>query len=412
MQAIILSIGSELVSGLRLDTHAADIARALGSVGVDVVRHETLDDAPDSIAAALKRAAADADVVLATGGLGPTPDDRTRDGLAQAMGVPLEPHPAARAALEAWGGRRGRAPSPSNLRQADLPHGAVPLANPVGSAPGIEAPLDGARVFCLPGVPVEMGRMLEGEVLPRLAAAGAECVRLVRTVRTIGLPESAIGERLADLMALGRRPRVATAVHAGLIDVHVHAAGPRGEVERLLAADAATIGERLGAAAFGEGETSLEEVVARLLAERHRTVAVAESCTGGLVAARLVNVPGMSEWLIEGVVVYSNAAKVRALGVSDELIASEGAVTEAVARAMAEGVCVRTGADVGVSVTGIAGPDGGTPEKPVGTVCFGVAIGAETTTARRVFSGDRGEVRERAANCALNLLRLRLQGGC
>jgi nicotinamide-nucleotide amidase len=225
------------------------------------------------------------------------------------------------------------------------------------------------------------------------------------------MPESVVGERLADLMAPGRRPRVATAVHAGVIDVHIHASGSADEVNRLLEADAAEVKRCLGAVVFGEGADGMEDAVAALLAQRGATLAVAESCTGGLVAARLVNVPGMSGHLVEGIVAYSNASKVRLLGVPEKLIAAHGAVSEPVVRAMAEGARGRAGADYGLAVTGIAGPSGGTPDKPVGTIWFAVTDGAGTQAAREVFAGDRETIRARGAVYALNLVRLRLGEG-
>jgi len=411
MRAVILSIGSELVAGLSLDTHSAEISRALRSLGVAVVRHETLDDDASAIAVGFIASAGDADLVIATGGLGATPDDLTRDGLAQAIGVPLLTSAEALAMLEAWSASRGRKLSESNRRQAMLPQGAEALPNPMGTAPGILARLGKTRVFCLPGVPVEMRRMFEEQVLPRIKEPGAGRVAKVRTIRTFGSPESVVGERLADLMAPGRRPRVATAVHDGVIDVHIHASGSSDEVDRLLEADAAEVKRRLGAAVFGEEADGMEDAVAALLAQRGATLAVAESCTGGLVAARLVNVAGMSGHLVEGIVAYSNASKVRLLGVPKDVIERHGAVSEPVVRAMAEGVRSGSGADVGVAVTGVAGPSGGTPDKPVGTVWFAVTDGGGTRAAREIFAGDRTTIRARAAVYALNLVRLRLSGG-
>ena len=410
MNAVILSIGTELVRGLRRDTHAADIARAVGALGIDVVRHETVDDAARAVAAAVRRAAGEADVVIATGGLGPTRDDCTRHGLAEAMDAALAEHPDAMAHLEAWAESRGKRISESNRVQALLPEGAEPLPNPVGTAPGIAARLGEAQVFCLPGVAGEMRTMLQATVLPRLRAAAPGRVTRVRTVRTFGLPESEVGERLSDLMAAGRPTRLGTACHAGVIDVHVHASGPADEVDRLLEADVAVVRERLGDAVFGEGGRTMEAAVADRLKAAAATVALAESCTGGLVAARLVGVPGMSDHLLEAVVAYANASKVETLGVAESLLATHGAVSEPVARAMAEGVRDRAGADLALAVTGIAGPGGGTPEKPVGTVWFALADAADTRAVHERLPGDRALVRERAALYALNLLRLRLGG--
>jgi nicotinamide-nucleotide amidase len=408
VRAIILSIGSELVSGLRLDTHSADIARALTALGIDVLRHETVDDHAEPIAAALARAAAEADLIVATGGLGPTLDDCTRDGLALAMGEPLELDAAALAHLDAWARSRGRTLSESNRRQALLPRGCQALPNPVGTAPGITGRVGRATAFFMPGVPGEMALMLDQVVLPRLRVAAPGRVTVIRTLHTFGLPESVVGEKLSDLMALGRRPHVGTAVHGGMIDIHIYATGGPAEVEALLEADARAVRKHLGAAVFAEGRQRMEDAVADLLAARRATVAVAESCTGGLIAATLVNVPGISGALLESVVAYSNASKVRRLGVPEKLIEQHGAVSEPVVRAMAEGARREAGADFGLAVTGIAGPGGGSPEKPVGTVWTAVADAQGTETVREVLLSDRALVRERAANGALNLLRLRL----
>jgi nicotinamide-nucleotide amidase len=406
VRAVILSIGSELVTGLSLDTHSADIARVCSALGIEVVRHETVDDDAPAIAAVFRRAAAAADFVIATGGLGPTLDDCTREALAEAMGVALEMNAEALAHLEGWSKTRGKPLSDSNRRQAMLPRGAGVLPNPIGTAVGIAARVGSAQVYVMPGVPSEFRRMLDAEVLPRLRAASPGRATVVRTIRTQGVPESIVGERLADLMVPRRSPHVGTAVHGGMIDVHIYASGAPDEVAALLEADARVVCERLGDAVFGEGDTRLEETVAALLAGRRKTLAVAESCTGGLIAAKLVNVPGISTYFLEGVVAYSNESKVRTLGVSEALIRAHGAVSEPVARAMAEGVRVRSGADLAVAVTGIAGPGGGTSEKPVGTVWFAVADAARTEAARELVLGDRGHIRERAANYALNLLRL------
>jgi nicotinamide-nucleotide amidase len=411
VRAVILSIGAELVTGLSLDTHSADIARALTAVGIEVVRHETVDDGAADIEAALRAAVAEADLVVATGGLGPTLDDCTREALAAAAGLPLDESPDAKAHLAAWAKARGRTLSQSNFRQALLPRGARTIPNPIGTALGIEARVGKALVFVMPGVPAEMALMLAGEVLPRLRQAAPGRATVIRTVHTYGAAESIVGEKLADLMAPKRRPRVGTAVHGGMIDIHIYATGAPAEIAPLLDADAAAVRERLGDAVFGEGPERLEDAVAALLAKRRATIAVAESCTGGLVAAKLVNVPGISEFLLEGVVAYANESKVRTLGVPEDLIRVRGAVSEPVARAMAEGIRSRNRASAGAGITGIAGPGGGTAEKPVGLVWFAVADEKGTAAAKEIFSGDRTLIRERAANYALNMLRLRLMQG-
>jgi nicotinamide-nucleotide amidase len=410
MRAIVLSIGSELVSGIRLDTHSADISREVSALGIEVVRHETLDDDAVAIGLAFRRAAAEADLVIATGGLGPTLDDCTREGLAAAMGEPLEINDYALEHLEAWAKARGRTLSDSNRTQAFMPRGCRALPNPVGTACGIGGRIGRTEIFCMPGVPGEMALMLSDVVLPSLRAAVPGRVTRVRTVRTFGLPESILGEKLSDLMVPRRFPHVGTAVHGGLIDVHIYATGTPAEVDGLLAADVTVIRERLGTHVFAEGHEPLEEVVARLLLRRKATVAVAESCTGGLVAARLVNVSGISACLVEGVVAYSNESKIRSLGVPPELIEQNGAVSEEVVRAMAEGLRARTGADYAISDSGVAGPEGGTPAKPVGTVCMALADVAGTISSREIVTGDRQHIRERTVNFLLNMLRLRLEG--
>ena len=411
MRAVILSIGAELVSGLRLDTHSADISRALTAIGIQVVRHETVDDGAAEIEAAFRAAVAEADLVVATGGLGPTLDDCTREALAAAAGVPLDESAEAREHLVAWAKARGRTLSESNFRQALLPRGAGTLPNPIGTALGIEARVGKALVFVMPGVPAEMTQMLSEQVLPRLRQAAPGRVTVIRTVHTYGVPESVVGEKLADLMAPKRRPHVGTAVHGGMIDIHIYATGAPAEIAPLLESDAAAVCRRLGDAVFGQGKDTLEDAVASLLAERRATIALAESCTGGLVAAKLVNVPGISEFLLEGVVSYADESKVRTVGVPEGLIRAHSAVSEPVVRAMAEGVRLRNRASVGLAVTGIAGPTGGTPEKPVGLVWFAVADEKGTVAAKEIFAGDRALIRERAANYALNMLRLRLLKG-
>ena len=326
-------------------------------------------------------------------------------------GVPLDESAEAREHLAAWAKARGRTLSQSNFRQALLPRGAKTIPNPVGTALGVEARVGKALVFVMPGVPAEMAQMLRDEVLPRVRRAAPGRAGAVRSVRTYGLPESIVGEKLADLMAPKRRPHVGTAVRGGMIDVHIHATGAPEEVAPLLEADVAAVRQRLGDAVFGEGEERLEDAVAALLARRRARLALAESCTGGLVAAKLVNVPGISEFLLEGVVCYANASKVRTVGVPEGLIREHGAVSEPVARAMAEGIRARNRASVGLGVTGVAGPAGGTAEKPVGLVWVAVADQEGTAAAKEIFSGDRALIRERAANHALNMLRLRLLQG-
>jgi nicotinamide-nucleotide amidase len=411
MNAVIVSIGTELVAGQSVDTNAAWLSARLTRLGIRVLEHITVGDDLAAIRGAVTRALDASELVIVTGGLGPTPDDLTREALAAAIGRPLEQN--AGGLFERW-----QRPMPdSNKVQAMIPAGCDVIPNDRGTAPGIRYDGEGGRLFALPGVPAEMQAMFEAGVAPVLAGQTAgEGMREGR-VLCFGISEARIGELLGDLMRRDRNPLVGTTASHGVIGVRGVARGDdQGDAETLLAADLAQIRRRLGPAVFGEEDDTLESVVARLLWECGRTVATAESCTGGLLAKRLTDIPGSSAYFLQGYVTYSNQAKCDLLGVPSELIASHGAVSEPVARAMASGCRTAAGADYAVSITGIAGPAGGSPpEKPVGLIYLGLAHGAEVEVKRQLF-GDhlgRAEIRGRACSVALNMLRLRLleEGG-
>jgi nicotinamide-nucleotide amidase len=409
MQAEILSVGDEVVSGQVADTNAAWLSQRLFERGIPVAAHAAVGDDGPQIQEAVLRAAGQAVVVVVTGGLGPTHDDVTREALAAAAGAELVLHPPALEHIERLFARRGLTMPDSNRKQATIPAGADVLANTTGTAAGFRLPLGGAFVFALPGVPAEMRAMFENAVVPLLPSADGACV--VRMFRCFGLSESIIAETLGAEIDLHGDPKTAFLASGGVITVKF--------VARAETADAARVRiepvlrkarSLLGDAVFGEDHETLEEAVARGLAEAGKTIAIAESCTGGLVAGRLTNVPGISECFVEGVVAYSNAAKERRLGVPGELFETTGAVGEDVARAMAEGVRERAGTDLGVGVTGIAGPTGGTPEKPVGTVHLAVASAEGTVHRKYVLRGGRAQVRDRAVKHALDLVRRVLAG--
>jgi nicotinamide-nucleotide amidase len=407
MRAFILSTGDELVRGRTPDTNTAEIARALAGEGVSVVGAMLVSDDEDDLTMAIGAAAERAEIVVLSGGLGPTADDCTRGAAARAAGVALERRPEIEEWLRARFARRGMRMPESNLLQADAPAGAEVLPNAHGTAPGFVVAVKGARLFALPGPPNEMRAVLADEVLPRiraLAGGGGRVVR-TRTLETFGEREAAVGEAIADLMQRGREPRVGTTAVRGVIKVVIHAEGGADEVRASLDATEAEIRRRLGPVVYGADGETLAGVVARALIAHGTTIATAESCTGGLVAAALTDTPGVSAVFPGGVVTYSNAEKTRLLGVPEELIARVGAVSEEVARAMASGVRSRFGTDLGVALTGIAGPDGGTPEKPVGLVH--VALDARGTVQHRrlLLPGDRALVREIAAKAALDLVR-------
>lgn len=407
MNAIILAIGDELAGGQTVDTNSAFLAERLAARGIEVVEHRTVGDDRDAIAAALAQAARRADIVLASGGLGPTPDDLTRHALADAAECELIVNSSCLADIREFFRRRGRKMAPVNEIQAMLPAGAEPLPNPLGSAPGIAAALGRARVFALPGVPGEMREMYLAAVEPRLAGRGSAVVR--RILHTYGQGESDIGAAIADLMRRGAKTTVGTTVAAGIVSARITARGDSpGQAERLAAAAAGEIRSRLGELVIGEGDETMASAVGRLLRRSRQTLATAESCTGGLIGQMVTDVPGASDYYVGGVVCYANELKRDLLGVSEETLATHGAVSEPVAAAMADGCRERLGGDWGIATTGIAGPTGGSDEKPVGLVYISLAGARGTKVRRHVFPGTREIIRRRAALAALNALRLAL----
>jgi nicotinamide-nucleotide amidase len=409
-----LSIGSELTSGSTVDTNVAWLARELARLGLSVERHTLLPDSLDRVAAhmtSLRRRGQGPTILVVTGGLGPTLDDITREAVALAMDAPLQENAACRQAIEGMFRRRGWPISPSNLRQALVPTGATALPNPRGTAPGLYIAKDDLHIFVMPGVPSEMMGMFPEQVAPlirQLVPLGK--VVCERILHTFGLGESAVGEKVAALMARGRNPEVGTTVAEGLVSIRVRAvAVSETECLALLNRDEAEIQAAVGEIYIGRDEERLPQIVARLLTAKSATLATAESCTGGLLAKMVTDVPGASKFFIEGTITYANEAKMALLGVPEELLREHGAVSEAVARAMAEGMRERAAVDYALSATGIAGPTGGTPEKPVGLVFVALAGPEGTTVARLMLPGDRDRIRQRAALAALNLLRLRLQ---
>ena len=411
-RACLLAIGDELLHGKVVDTNSAKIARALETLGVQVIGIAAVgDDVADGVAA-LRRAAASAEVVVMTGGLGPTGDDRTRLVAARAAGVELRFVPESWQQIEAWFGRLGREPSPSNRQQAECPVGAEPLENRCGTAPGFALRCGQALCFALPGVPAEMEAMLADHVLPRLRQELRLGSVVIHELHLAGSSEARIGEKIADLLAAGHRPQVGINAHAGSYTIRIvgegaDAAAIAAEVERV----AAVVRDRLREWIVYEGPESPAALVARECIEGGITLAIAESCTGGLLCARLTEVPGISAVLLAGYVTYSNAAKQDVLGVPAALLAAHGAVSPEVAGAMAEGARRRAGAALGVGITGIAGPGGGSAEKPVGLVCFGLAFAGQVTTwSLRVADLGRSFIRERAIHEALFAIHRRIGG--
>ena len=406
MHAVIIAVGDELISGATVDTNSAYLSAQLEEFGIAAARHVTVGDDAGAIAGAISAAAREAPLVLVTGGLGPTLDDMTRAGLAEAMGVALVEDVHQLERITAFFAGRGREMKPSNRTQALVPAGAEAIDNDCGTAPGVAARLGEADVFVLPGPPHEAKAMFESQIAPRLTARR---VLLRKTIHTFGAGESDVGEMLADLMARGSGPDVGTTVKAGVITIRISATGASAaDARAAIDETAAIVRERMAALVFGEDDDTLPAVVGRELARAGQTLALAESCTGGMIGEMITAVSGASDYFLGGVVSYANAAKADLLGVPADLIESCGAVSEPVAAAMAEGARAKFGADWALAVTGIAGPTGGTDDKPVGLVYIALASAAETVVHRHVFSGSRDIVRRRAAMTALNHLRLAL----
>lgn len=410
MNAVILSVGDELVTGQTLDTNARWLAAELTRGGVHVARHVTVGDELERLTVSIRHALAAADVVILTGGLGPTADDLTRHALAGALGLPLEENAAALAQIVAFFERWQRPMADSNRFQALMPRGCHVIPNPRGTAPGIHYRNENKQLFALPGVPGEMKAMFAESVAPAIVLPGG-AVTLVGRLNTFGMSEAKLGEAIADLMLRDRNPLVGTTASQAIISVRIIAQGHNEAAARsLLEADKHEVRRRLGTAVFGEEDDSLQAATARLLLDRALTIATAESCTGGLLANWLTDIPGSSAYFLRGYVTYSNESKSELLGVPRALLESAGAVSAEVAEAMAAGCRAAAAADRALAITGIAGPGGGSADKPVGLVYVALAD-PNSVQARRLLLGmhlTRAEIRDRACKSALNLLRLHL----
>jgi nicotinamide-nucleotide amidase len=409
MNAIILSIGDELVLGQTVDTNSAWLSARLASLGFAVLQHTTVPDDQPAIESAIRRAVTDCDLLLINGGLGPTPDDLTRQAVAVALNVPLELNADWLSRLEQFFRRRGRQMPEMNRIQAMIPRGATLLENHAGTAPGIAATYQSCRIFVMPGVPKEMKRMFDESVVPRLPIDTRHGVILSRTLHTFGLGESNIAEKLGPLMDRDRNPSVGTTVSGGVVSLRIDARfetadRARQELDRATELCQAALGNLI----YGRDEETLQEVVARQLIEKNLTITVAESCTGGLLAKMLTDVPGSSSYFQRGWITYSDAAKSELLGVDPDLLKTDGPYSDPVAAAMAVGALHRSRADFALSITGIAGPDGGTGDTPVGTVWIALAHAQGAAARKFNFPGDREMIRDRAAKTALTLLRMRL----
>jgi nicotinamide-nucleotide amidase len=410
MKTEIISIGSELTSGQNLDTNSQWLSRRLAEIGIPVAWHTTVRDDLDENIAAFRIATQRAELVLATGGLGPTQDDLTREALAGLAGVKLELHADSLERIQEMFSRRGRTMPERNRVQAMFPEGAEPIPNPNGTAPGLWMSIGASLVAAMPGVPSEMYAMFENQVKLGLLQKGfGGGVLVQRKINCFGAGESAVEQKVLDLTRRGHVPEVGITVGDATISLRILArAANTPEAQAQIAPVEATIRERLGSLVFGVEEEDLQDIVIRLLAEKRRTLATAEGVTAGLVAQRLGQVPSASAWFRGGLIAYDNRLKTEMLAVPHDLIDDQGAVSGAVAEAMAAGCRTRFQTDLAVSTVGIAGPGGGTSAKPVGQVYVGLAWAGGVTSYTFSWHGSRKEVQSRTAKMALNAVRLHI----
>nr|HPQ81747.1 competence/damage-inducible protein A [bacterium] len=401
--------GDEVMQGVIVDTNTPWIAERCHMFGHEVVRHSAVPDDACAIGDALKAAASRAGAVIVTGGLGPTADDITVESAASAFGVKLYADESVLEEIRNFFERMGRPMSPSNERQALVPDGGRVLPNPVGTAPGIQVNFGGAEFFFLPGVPREMYRIFDDSVTPWLKSKTGGAVS-ERVLRCFGLPEACVDERLAGVDLFGARLSFRVKFPEILLKL-VARAGESEDSNGIASRAAKAVRARLGDVVYGEGESSLPEVVGAMLSDRRMTISVAESCTGGLLSSAITDVSGSSSWFERGAVTYSNRAKIEILGVPEDVLRAHGAVSAEVAMSMADGMRRSSGASVAVAITGIAGPGGGSPEKPVGTVFIALSSEQETKANEFHFARERLMFKQMVSWTALDLVRRDLLKG-
>ncbi len=413
MFAEIIATGDEIRSGVLVDSNSARIAQELEIAGVTVCRHHSVGDDLNQLVDLFREVGHRSQVAVVTGGLGPTVDDLSAQAAAAAAGVELALNPEALKIVERFFKKVNRPMTPSNRKQADLPKGAVVLDNPVGTAPGFTLSVDNCVFYFLPGVPHEMKQMLQNEVLPRIMESldGRQTFPMVKTISCFGLPESMVGEKMEGLSA--QFPRLKLGLRAKFPEIQVKLYGQgsdRAQLDAQFEAATAWVRQELGRHVFSEDGKSMAAAVGELLQKKGATLAVAESCTGGLIAHRLTNVPGSSDYFLLSAVTYANSAKIDVLGVRPETIENFGAVSKETVAEMAQGVRRTAKATYGLAVSGIAGPGGGTPDKPVGTLCTALSGPTETQAHRHHFTyGRRQMFKSMFAMAALDLLRKHLE---
>ncbi len=408
MKAEIIAVGTEILVGDIVNTNAQFLSKELFGLGIDMYYQTVVGDNVNRLLDAIRLAFSRAQLVIFSGGLGPTADDLTKETVADYFQVPLFFHEETAEQIKKYLLHYGKGQCPaSNMKQAYIPEGAHILPNARGTAPGIILEKDGKIAVLLPGPPRELLPMFSEQVVPFLREK-SDFVMASRVLRLFGIGEAKVGEMIADLME-GCNPTVAPYAKDNEVTLRIAAkAGSETEAQRMIEDMCQKVEERLGEYVYGYDEENMAKTTAALLLAKGLTVACAESCTAGLLTAALADVPGISAALSESVVTYSNEAKIKYLGVSPITLATHGAVSEETAREMAAGIQKNAGADIGVSVTGIAGPDGGTPEKPVGLVYVGVCYDGEVTVLELKLRGNREKVRQSAVMHALNAIRKRI----
>jgi nicotinamide-nucleotide amidase len=404
----ILSIGTEILLGDIVNTNTQYLSRRLADLGFSVFRHTTVGDNPERLREAISKALESADIVISSGGLGPTKDDLSKEIAAEVFGLKLLLHEGQLTALKEIFNRGGWTMTDSNIKQAYIPEDAYILENDFGTAPGFAVEKNGKYIIMLPGPPREMIPMFENKAVPFLNRF-QDSVLVSRVLRMAGIGESAMEEKVADIMDTQTNPTIAPYAKDGECILRITAKGKTvSEAEALITPMEERVRARLGDNVYGIDNETIESACVNMLVKMKLTLAIAESCTGGLVSSRFVSFPGVSKILLESAVTYSNEAKMNRLGVKWETINRWGAVSEETVKEMAFGVAKSSGADVGIATTGIAGPDGGTPEKPVGLVWIAVSVKGEVVAKRLTLTGERDAIRLRAAMNVADFLRREL----
>jgi len=411
MRTELIFTGTELLLGQILNTNAQFLAQRLSALGLDLFYQTVVGDNPGRLAEVLHTAMGRADLIIITGGLGPTMDDLTKETVAGTLGLQMCLDEPSLAKIEEFFRRRGKTMPAANRKQAMVPEGSRVIPNEWGTAPGVVMEKEGQTVILLPGPPVEMQPMFLHRVEPYLQRkiTGKPAVIVSRVLKIWGIGESAVEEKILDLVTTQANPTIAFLAPLGEVHVRITAKADNAKkAYRMIRPLEDEVRKRLGHYIFGLDEETMESVVGSMLLDRGLSFSIAESCTGGLIAKMLTDLPGSSAYLMYGVVSYSNEAKVRLLGVSPAILEAYGAVSEETAREMVLGVRAIGGTDLALSVTGIAGPDGGAADKPVGLVYVGFAAGDTVTVGQFLFAGDRAVVRRQTANAALNMVRMYL----